>query len=108
MQLEDEAEQLVAHMRTLEVVQSGDVASGEQVRACVGAVQQAEDVEERRLAGPGAAGTGDPLSAADLQVEVLEHRHRDLAPPVGALQAADFEDRLVHLSDSTGGGIRRA
>ena len=95
VELKDEPEELVAQTGASGVVQVADVVAGEQVGARVGAVEQAEHVQQGRLAGAGAPGAGDPLAAPHLQVEVVEDRQGDVAVTVGAFDAGRGEDHVV-------------
>src|SRR5699024_8430870 len=72
--LENESESSTSPRAQLTVVQIGDIVTEAPVGAGVGGVEEAQDVEQGRFAGTGAADDGDDLPRGDVEVDVLEDR----------------------------------
>jgi len=70
--LEDEADLGIADARACGRRQRGDVMAVEHVAAGAGAVEQAEDRQQRGLAAAGGSGDGHVLATAHLQMHVAE------------------------------------
>jgi len=87
--LEDEADLLPADARELIVVEALDGAPVELVSPCGRAVEAAEDVHERRLAGAGRTHDRDVLPTRDLEVERSQRldQHRSVGLEVGLRDA---------------------
>jgi hypothetical protein len=101
--LEHEPDGRVAQLGAAVVGQLRGVAPGQLVAARVGPVQQAEQVEQRRLARPGGADDGGPLAALDVQVDVAQDGDGQPPPPVGPRDPAHAQHgRRVRV-----GGQRR-
>jgi hypothetical protein len=77
--LEDEADALAAHARLFVGRQGGHVAPFQPVGAGVGAVEQAEQVEQGRFAGAGRAHHGDVFAGVDAQVQPGQRVDRGVA-----------------------------
>ena len=77
--LEDEADLGVADDGALVAAELRDVGAVEDVRAGGRAVEAADDVHQRRLAGAGRSHDGHELAGVDAQVDAVERAHFDLA-----------------------------
>jgi hypothetical protein len=71
VQLEDEAEVAAAEEQAVVLARGVEAADGD--FAAVGAVEAAEEVEERALAGAGGAPEGDDLAGVDGEADLVEH-----------------------------------
>ena len=94
--LEDEADALAAHARLLDRRERRHVAPFEPVGAGVGAVEQAEQVEQRRLARAGRPHDRDVLARGDGEVELAQRMHFAVAQVEDALDAGERDQRPVH------------
>ena len=70
--LKDEADFLVADVGELVVVELADEATAEPVAAFARRIEAADEVHQRRLAGPGRAHDGDVFALANLHVDAAE------------------------------------
>ncbi|MPN22539.1 hypothetical protein SDC9_169922 [bioreactor metagenome] len=91
--LEDETDARAPHLRLLVGAQRRHVAAFQPVVADVGAVEQAEQVEQRRFAGTGRAHHGDVLAGVDGQVDAGQRLDRGVAELEAALDAGEFDQR---------------
>ena len=73
VRLKDEADLLVADARELEVVEAPEVFAVEEELAGGGAVEGADDVEERAFAAAGRADDGNAFAAREVERDALEH-----------------------------------
>ena len=64
------------------------------------AIQPADQVQERALAGPGRPHQRQELATADLEVNALEHVHVLRAAPVVLLDALHPDERVVQSAAS--------
>ena len=100
--LEHEAERSPAQGGQLVRAQPTDVPAPEPVHPRGGPIQAAEDVHERRLAGPRGAHDGDELAAFDAQRHVRQRPGGDAPAPrtraaVYAADASQFDQRRFGL-----------
>ena len=72
VELEDEAEGLVAQLVALAGRQVVDASAVEADAALVGPVEGAEQVQQRALAGAGGADDAEELAGADVQVDAAQ------------------------------------
>ncbi len=93
--LEDESDPAAAQRGPVPVVQRARVQAVQQVAALGRCVEQAEQVQQRRLARAGRPGHRDVVARLDHQVGRAQRRHRRRAG-VGAGQAAQFDHRRGH------------
>ncbi len=95
MELEDEADALVAECRELTARELGDVAALAGDRTRCGQVEGAEQVEQGALAGARRADDADHLSRRDHEVDAAQHLHH----------RAFVEEVLLHIAgdDELGG-----
>jgi hypothetical protein len=99
--LEDEPERFVADLRELVGVEPRDVAPTQEKPASRRAVEAAEDVHQRALAGARRAHDRHELALVDLQVDAAQGLHLDVAHRV------DLADALEpHERGRAGGGVR--
>jgi hypothetical protein len=91
--LEDEADALAAHACLFVCRQGGDVAACETVDAGIGAVEQAEQVEQRRLARTRRTHHGHVFPGSDADVEAAQRVH---------LAVTELEDPLDTGSSISG------
>src|SRR5699024_7765216 len=92
--LEDERDPVAAQERLAVVVEPGDVDVVDVHAAPVGAVEAADEIEQRRLARAGAPDERDELTGCDVEVD----------PPQGVHRGPARAERAVH----TAGPDRRA
>ena len=92
--LEHEADLPVAHLGQLVAREPGDIPAVEQVVAAGRPVEAAEDVHERRLAGPGRSGDRDELAGLDGEAHAPERTHLDVAHGVDLGDVLDRDDRF--------------
>ena len=105
--LEDEADAPVAQRGELRVVEARDLPAVEEIVAARGAVQAAEDAEQRRLARPRGAHHRHRLAGRDLEAHVAQRGDLDGAPRVGLADSLQL-DEDGHLSErSRRRGARR-
>ena len=95
--LEDEAEILPPQPGDIVRVERRHVLALEAVGAAPFAIEAADDVHQRRLAGAGSANDGDHLSGVDGEVDVLQRGEDFVTGLEDALQPADLDDRPFHL-----------
>ena len=78
--LEHEADDAATQFQAVALAQGGDLPAVEPVTACVGGVEESEDVEQRGLAASGRARNGYEFALPDLHIHVLQrfrfHRFR--------------------------------
>ena len=89
--LEHEADALAAHARLLLRRQRGHVAPLEPVGAGIGPVEQAEDVEQGRLARAGRAHHRHVLAGGDAQIDRAQRVHLAVAELEDALDRREFD-----------------
>ena len=89
--LEHEADARAAHRGLLVGRQRGDVAAFEPVVAGVGAVEQAEEVEQGGFARAGRAHHRDVLAGLDAQRDVAQRMHLAVAELEDAVDAVEFD-----------------
>jgi len=89
--LEDEADTLAAHGGLLVGRQRGDVAAFEAIGPGIGAVEQAEQVEQRRFAGTRRPHDRYVFACFDADVEAAERMHLAVAQMENALDACKFD-----------------
>jgi hypothetical protein len=94
--LEHEADACAAHRGLLVWRECGDVAAFEPVMAGVGAVEQTEQVEQRRFAGTRRSHDRDVLAGLDAQRDVAQGVH---------LAVAELEDAVDVLEFDLGHGV---
>ena len=80
IELEDEAEQPVAHRVPMPFRAVVDALGVDQDRPRIGGVEQAQDVQEGALARPAGPHDGDHLAALGLQIDPPQDRN--LVPPL--------------------------
>jgi hypothetical protein len=106
VELEDVAQQARAQLGPAIVVEGADVDALEQHLAGAGAVEGAEEVEERTLAGAGGAGQRHEFAPAHPQVDALEDAGLHLRPQLPDEPAGLDHRRIAHAicprSTSTG------
>ena len=90
-ELEDEADLLAPHARQFVVGQAGHVAAVEVVAAAVGAVEQADDVEQRGLAGAGRPHDGEVFAGRDVEADAAQGMHFLVADGEDALDAGECD-----------------
>ena len=95
--LEHESDLLVAHDGELVLRHARDVLAVEEVFAAGGAVEAAEDVHQRRLAGSRRARDRHELAGLDVHVRAAQRADDHLADHVGLHQIANRNDRHVWL-----------
>ena len=98
--LEDEADGAVAQQREPVVVEGVGVDAGEEILPGGGPVEQAEDVQQRRLARARGPDDGDVLAELDAEVDPAQRRDLAVAHRVDAREAASLDERRL------GGGDR--
>jgi hypothetical protein len=102
--LEDEADLLVAQLGSAVAVEAGHVLAGQEVLAGGGAVEEPEDVHERRLAGARRADHREERALGDLEVEAAQGVHDHVPERVGALEVDHPEERLGHRPTAVAAG----
>src|SRR5690606_6317277 len=95
VELEDEADVVAPERRQLALGGGTEVVAGVADGAGRGAVEPAEDVEERGLPAAGGAEEDDELAREEVEVDAPERVDLDLAGPVHLRQAARLEHRLA-------------
>src|SRR5579872_5160394 len=103
--LEDEAEGAQAQLGEVAVSERAEVAALEEHRAARRAVERAEELQQRRLAGARRPDDRDDLRVVDRQVDACERGNRRLAALERARDAAELVERVAHstcLSASAG------
>src|SRR5262249_8352914 len=93
VKLEDEPQGLSAELGALVVVELVDVGAVEENATLGRAIDDAEEIEQRRLSRPARAGERDVLAGPDLDVDVIEHAVLHLGAEI-AHQARAFEERV--------------
>ena len=93
--LEDEADVAVAHLGALVVGERRDVAAGEPVGARRGAIEAAEDVQQRRFSAARWPDDRDGFALSDPEAHARDGANRELAAlrVVGLGQRLDLDDR---------------
>jgi hypothetical protein len=86
-ELKDEADRSRPQRGELAVARAVDALAGQLDRAAVGAVQPGDEVQERRLAGPGAPDDRHELARVDVEVRPVEHASRRPGLPEGLREA---------------------
>ncbi|GDY18699.1 hypothetical protein LBMAG56_00440 [Verrucomicrobiota bacterium] len=99
--LKDEADLLVADARELEVVEAGEVFAVEEELARGGAVECADDVEERAFAAAGRTDDGDALAAGEVERDSEKH-----ADALGAGGRGVLFGDVLELQERRGRGWR--
>jgi hypothetical protein len=89
--LEDEPDFFVADPRQFVVIHLADLLPVQQVAAFAGRVQAADEVHQRRLAGPGRPHDGDVLAALDGHVDPAERMNLLGAHDVGLPEVGRFD-----------------
>jgi hypothetical protein len=82
--LEDEADAPAAQSGALFIAEGRRVCAVKQVAAAGGAVEAADDIEQRRFARAGGAGDGQPLAWLQAQVDIYEGVNGRLAAKLPA------------------------
>ena len=95
--LEDEADRAPPEPGAAEVVERGDVDADEPVGAGRLAIEEPDDVEQRRLPGTGRADDRHPLAGPDREVDVAQGVDRGIGPE-GAGDVGEQDDRLVEAA----------
>ena len=103
-ELEDEADVAPSHRRQGALGRARHVDPAELDAPRLGAVEPAEQVQQRRLAASGAAENGDDLARLDLEIGAVEHASRDAARAEGLDEPAGAHHR--HTVNGTGGGSK--
>src|SRR5512132_3971451 len=93
--LEDEPDRLQPELRQLAVAEPSELAPLEFELALGGAVEGAEELEQRRLSGPAGADDHEELAAGDLEVDVAHGVHLLAVLSVAPADAAEGVDRLA-------------
>ena len=97
VELEHEAQRQPPLQRQAGIVQFADILAQQAVAPCAGALQQAQDVQQRALARARRADQRDELAAVDAQVQAVQHLHLVGQPGVvGLAQALQDDQRLGH------------
>ena len=91
--LEHEADAGAADVRLFDAGQRGDIAAFQAVGAGGRAVEQADQVQQRRLAGARRPHHGDVLAGVDAQVEFVQRVHFAVAEQEHALDAGELDQR---------------
>src|ERR1700691_5406183 len=99
MKLVDEANAAVAQLATLALAKRVDIAAVDLNVPGVGAIEPAQDLQQRGLAGARGANDGEPLAAPDGKVKPRQHLKRDRALHKAACYPLRGEHRLP------GGGL---
>ena len=89
--LEDEAQAAPAQQRALVAVELLDGDAAEAVGAAAWRVEAAEQVHRRRFAGTARSHHRDELAGGDGEVDAAQRLEGDVAMPVGAGDAAQFD-----------------
>ena len=89
--LEHEAEGVTPQRREFVRVQARHVHAAYLVAAFAGAIQAAQDVHQRGLAGAGLSDDGDELAGLDFQAHVVERTQQGVAAAVNAGNPVQFE-----------------
>src|SRR5207253_2966456 len=82
VELEDEAELVQAQLRAIVVVERADVDAVDEDLALRRAIERAEQVEERALAGAGETGQRDELTAPDGEIDPVKDARLHLRPEI--------------------------
>src|SRR5262249_20302914 len=93
--LEDEPDQVPAHLGQLGVVETAHLASVEEVRARGRAVEAADDVQQRRLPRTRRPHDGDVLARRDVLAHVGERVHHRLAHLENARHVLEADHRAA-------------
>src|SRR5690606_22281230 len=88
--LEDEAELLVAQVRELVAVELVDIDAVQQVGAAGRAVEAAEHVHQRRLAGAARTHEGDEFALVDVERDAANGMNGNLARLVDLVDVLDL------------------
>ena len=96
VELEDEADAVVAQAAPGTPAQREDVAPLIRDRAFVRQIQGSEDVQQGALAAAAGAHDGDELARLDGQGGAVEHAHRLAPHDVGLEQALGFQQWFTH------------
>ena len=91
--LKHEADLPVAHLGQLVPAELGDVAPVEKILAAGRVVEAAEDVHQRRFAGPRWPGRRDELARLDVERHAAKRVDLHFADVVGLGEIADGDDR---------------
>src|SRR5919109_680704 len=75
VELKDEADEAIAESRQGRIAAAKDILAVEQHPSRGGAVEGAEDMEQRALPGPGRPDQGNRLPSRHGQVDPLQHLH---------------------------------
>src|SRR5690606_28992593 len=109
--LEDEAVRLVAQLVGLGGGERAGVLAVDQHGAAGGAVEEGQQVHERRLARAALADDGDRFAAADLEGDAAQRVEARLARAVALDEVARFEDvpgLSVHRPNGNASGASRS
>src|SRR5690606_21891519 len=106
--LEDEPDGAVAVLAERPIVERPQVAAFDAHRAGVIAIEAADRVQQRRLAGARTPDDRDEFALGDREVDPAEHLERGAPRAVALPQAAEFDHRPDHSDRARGGQTRRA
>ena len=85
--LEDETKGIATQRGETVTIELGDILSRKTIDALRRPVDQADDVHQRRLAGPGGADDGHELAGIDRQLDAAQRASNDIAAAIGAADA---------------------
>jgi len=94
MELVDESERAIAQLAACLFIECVDVAAGDVHDAGGRPIEAAEDLQQRRLAGPGRANNSDTFARPNAEVYALQHLQVDGSLAKGTHDATGFEHRL--------------
>ena len=97
VRLKNEAEVLAADFGKLIVVHVGDIFVAEVIFAGRGAIETAEQVEQRRFAGAGRPHQGDEIPLREIQRHAVQGAHRHRFQVIVLDQVDDAGDRRFEL-----------
>src|SRR4029079_2388270 len=96
VELVDEAEQVAAEARAALVVEFGGFLALEADRALETAFEQADRLEQGRLARTGWAEQSDDLARLDFEIDAAQLLESDVAVREAPLEVAGTQHRLTH------------
>ncbi len=88
IELKDEPKSPVPHQVALALGQFVDALALEEDLACLGPIEQAQDVQERALARPAGAHDREHFASLDFEIDAAQHRDLVLSLPVALRQPA--------------------
>ena len=94
--LEDEADFAVTDLGQLIVVEMANVGPLQEVLACSGLIETADDIHERGLARARRPHNGDHLAGAHLECDAAQSVDFDLTHLVDFGDVLDVDDRCLH------------